>query len=103
MSQIAPDGWKAGGKVAGKSTFYFPAVMRLIQKFSSMLQQVSIACFAVWPDIRIDISQDILQGPPMPFVNERIPAEDFEKYQLREIDKRHVVGGVNARTWAVDR
>lgn len=39
----------------------------------------------------------------MPFVNEYIPAEDFEKYSLREIDKRHVVGGVHARTWTVDR
>lgn len=39
----------------------------------------------------------------MPFVNERIPAEDFERYQLREIDKHHVVGGVYARTWTVDR
>ncbi len=38
----------------------------------------------------------------MPFVNEYISAEDFEKYQLREIDKHHVVGGVNARTWTVD-
>lgn len=39
----------------------------------------------------------------MPFVNEHIPAEDFEKYQLREIDRHHVVGGVNARSWTVDR
>lgn len=39
----------------------------------------------------------------MAFVNEYIPAEDFEKYQLREIDKHHVVGGVNARDWTIDR
>ena len=39
----------------------------------------------------------------MPFVNEYIPAEDFEKYQLREIDKDHVVGGINSRQWTVDR
>ena len=39
----------------------------------------------------------------MIFVNEYIAAEDFEKYHLREIDKHHVVGGVNARQWAVNR
>lgn len=39
----------------------------------------------------------------MPFVNEYIPADDFEKYQLREIDKHHVVGGTNARDWTIDR
>jgi hypothetical protein len=39
----------------------------------------------------------------MSFVNEYISAEDFEKYQLREIDQNHVVGGVNARQWTVDR
>jgi hypothetical protein len=39
----------------------------------------------------------------MPFVNEYIPEEDFEKYQLREIDKHHVVGGVNAHDWTIDR
>lgn len=39
----------------------------------------------------------------MPFVNENTPAADFDRYQLREIDARHVVGGVNARHWTVDR
>ena len=39
----------------------------------------------------------------MPFVNEYISAEDVKKYQLREIDKHHVVGGTNARDWTIDR
>ena len=43
------------------------------------------------------------QGKIMPFVNEYIPAEDFEQYHLREIDKHHLVGGVNARQWTVNR
>jgi hypothetical protein len=39
----------------------------------------------------------------MPFVNEYIPAEDIEKYKLKEIDKKFIVGGTNARDWTVDR
>lgn len=39
----------------------------------------------------------------MPFVNELIPASDFDRYRLRETDAKHVVGGVNARQWTVDR
>jgi hypothetical protein len=39
----------------------------------------------------------------MPFVNEYIPAEDIEKYHLKEIDKKFIVGGTNARDWTVDR
>ena len=39
----------------------------------------------------------------MGFVNEFIPEEDVEKYQLAEIDKRFVVGGTNARDWTIDR
>ena len=38
----------------------------------------------------------------MPFVNEYIPAEDFEKYGLHEIDKRQA-SAVRARDWTVDR
>jgi hypothetical protein len=91
--------WKSGWKI----DFLFSSRYALESKEFFTLQHVSIACFALWPDVRIGISEDTLQGPPMPFVNERIPAEDFETYQLREIDKHHVVGGVNARTWTVDR
>lgn len=39
----------------------------------------------------------------MPFANEFIPAEDAEKYGLKEIDKHFVVGGTNARDWTIDR
>jgi hypothetical protein len=39
----------------------------------------------------------------MPFVNEYIPAEDIEKYHLKEIDKKFIVGGTNARDWTIDR
>lgn len=39
----------------------------------------------------------------MPFVNEFIPAEDVEKYGLKEIDKHFVVGGTNSRQWTIDR
>lgn len=38
----------------------------------------------------------------MPFVNEYIPAEDFAKYGLHEIDKRQA-SAVRARDWTVDR
>jgi hypothetical protein len=39
----------------------------------------------------------------MPFVNEYIPAEDIEKYHLKEIDKKFIVGGTNSRQWTIDR
>ncbi|MBT2745711.1 MULTISPECIES: hypothetical protein [unclassified Lysobacter] len=39
----------------------------------------------------------------MPFVNEFIPAEDIEKYRLKAINAKFVVGGTNARDWTVDR
>ncbi|MDO5611033.1 MAG: hypothetical protein Q4G62_09750 [Pseudomonadota bacterium] len=39
----------------------------------------------------------------MAFVNEFIPAEDVEKYRLKEIDKHFIVGGTNARDWTIDR
>jgi hypothetical protein len=39
----------------------------------------------------------------MAFVNEFIPPEDVEKYQLAEIDKRFVVGGTSSRQWTIDR
>ncbi|RMH87402.1 hypothetical protein EBB59_13075 [Lysobacter pythonis] len=39
----------------------------------------------------------------MTFVNEFIPAEDVEKYGLKEIDKHFIVGGTNARDWTIDR
>lgn len=39
----------------------------------------------------------------MTFVNEFISAEDVEKYNLKAIDERFVVGGTNARDWTVDR
>lgn len=39
----------------------------------------------------------------MPFVNEYISKEDFEKYGLEKIDQRFIVGGVYARDWTIDR
>jgi hypothetical protein len=39
----------------------------------------------------------------MPFVNELIPVEDIEKYQLAEIDEKFVVGGTRSRQWTIDR
>lgn len=39
----------------------------------------------------------------MSFVNEFIPAEDVDKYGLKEIDKHFIVGGTNARDWTIDR
>lgn len=39
----------------------------------------------------------------MPFVNEFISAEDVEKYGLKAIDQKFVVGGTNARDWTIDR
>ncbi|MGO0999629.1 hypothetical protein [Lysobacter sp. CA196] len=39
----------------------------------------------------------------MPFVNEFIPAEDVEKYGIKAIDEKFIVGGTDARDWTVDR
>lgn len=39
----------------------------------------------------------------MAFVNEYIPEADIEKYGIKEINKKFVVGGTNARDWTVDR
>lgn len=39
----------------------------------------------------------------MAFVNEYIPEADIEKYGIKEINKRFVVGGTNARDWTIDR
>jgi hypothetical protein len=39
----------------------------------------------------------------MPFVNEYIPADDIEKYDLKTIDQKFIVGGTNARDWTIDR
>jgi hypothetical protein len=39
----------------------------------------------------------------MAFVNEYIPAEDFDKYGLAEIDSKFLATGVKSRTWTIDR
>ncbi|MEH6420748.1 hypothetical protein [Pseudomonas sp. CGJS7] len=39
----------------------------------------------------------------MPFLNEFIPAADVEKYDLKAINAKFVVGRTNARDWTVDR
>jgi hypothetical protein len=39
----------------------------------------------------------------MPFVSEFISANEVEQYELRAIDEKFVVGGTNARDWAIDR
>ena len=39
----------------------------------------------------------------MTFINEFIPAEDVEKYGLKAIDQKFIVGGTNARDWTIDR
>jgi hypothetical protein len=39
----------------------------------------------------------------MAFVNEFISAEDVEKYGLKTIDQKFIVGGTNARDWTIDR
>lgn len=39
----------------------------------------------------------------MSFVNEFISPEDVEAYNLKEIDKKFIVGGTNARDWTIDR
>lgn len=39
----------------------------------------------------------------MPFASEFISNDDVEKFGLRKIDEAHVVGGTNARDWAIDR
>jgi hypothetical protein len=39
----------------------------------------------------------------MPFINEFIPAEDVEKYCLKAIDQKFIVGGTNSRQWTIDR
>ncbi|MBT2745712.1 MULTISPECIES: hypothetical protein [unclassified Lysobacter] len=39
----------------------------------------------------------------MPFVNEFIPALDVEKYGVKAIDEKFVVGGTSARQWTANR
>ena len=39
----------------------------------------------------------------MAFVNEFISAEDVEKYGLKTIDEKFIVGGTNSRQWTIDR
>lgn len=39
----------------------------------------------------------------MSFVNEFISSEDVAAYGLKEIDRKFIVGGTNARDWAIDR
>ncbi|MBT2746632.1 MULTISPECIES: hypothetical protein [unclassified Lysobacter] len=39
----------------------------------------------------------------MPFVNEFIPAEDVERFDLKTIDEKVYVGRTRARDWTVDR
>jgi hypothetical protein len=39
----------------------------------------------------------------MGFVNEYISDVDVKKYNLKEVDKKYVVGGVCARDWTIDR
>lgn len=39
----------------------------------------------------------------MPFVNEFIPAADVEKYGIKAIDEKFVVGGTSSRQWTIDR
>lgn len=39
----------------------------------------------------------------MAFVNEFIPAEDVEKYDIAAIDEKFVVGRTRARDWTIDR
>lgn len=39
----------------------------------------------------------------MAFVNEFIPAEDVEKYDLKAVDKNFIVGRTRARDWTIDR
>jgi hypothetical protein len=42
-------------------------------------------------------------GMTMAFVNEYIPEADVEKYGLKEIDAKHLVGRMNRRNWTIDR
>jgi hypothetical protein len=42
-------------------------------------------------------------GQNMSFVNEFISPEDVEKYGLKAIDEKFIVGGTNARDWTIDR
>ena len=39
----------------------------------------------------------------MAFVNEFIPPEDVEKYGIKAIDEKFVVGRTRARDWTIDR
>ena len=39
----------------------------------------------------------------MGFVNERISAEDIKKYDLENISKKYIVGGVPITDWTIDR
>jgi hypothetical protein len=39
----------------------------------------------------------------MSFVNEFISADDVEKYGLKAIDEKFIVGGTNSRQWTIDR
>ncbi|WP_237051707.1 hypothetical protein [Lysobacter antibioticus] len=39
----------------------------------------------------------------MPFVNEFIPAEDVERFELDKIDEKVFVGRTRARDWTIDR
>ncbi len=61
------------------------------QNHSSGLQQPSC------------VQRIALGEPYISFVNEYIPADDMEKYQIKEIDKKFVIGGTNARDWTIDR
>jgi hypothetical protein len=47
--------------------------------------------------------QNKSQGKSMPFINEFIPSEDVENYDLKAIDERVFVGRTRARDWTVDR
>ena len=39
----------------------------------------------------------------MTFINEFIAFEDVEKYKLKAIDEKFIVGGTNSRQWTIDR
>ena len=39
----------------------------------------------------------------MPFINEFISEADVDKYGLKAIDEKVIVGGTRARDWTIDR
>ena len=39
----------------------------------------------------------------MAYINEYIPKEDFEKYNIQKLMKTRVIGGISSRDWTIDR